>query len=206
MKIMLTDLQNQDLNKFTLTDEVFGTAFNEPLVHQIVTAYLAGNRSGTKAQKGWSDVRGGGKKPWRQKGTGRARAGSIRSPLWRGGAKTFPASPRDYSQKVNKKMYRGAMRSILSELARQNILKVIESIKVESHKTKDIVKQFAKLDVQNGVLIICDNIDENLYLATRNLSHVEVIDVQEMDPVVLLKYRTVIATVPAIQQIEEWLK
>ncbi len=187
-----------------VADTAFGTDFNEGLIHQVVTAYLAGARSGTKAQKTRSDVRGGGAKPWRQKGTGRARAGSIRSPLWRGGGKTFAAQPRDFSQKVNKKMYRAAMRSILSELVRQERLVIVESFAVEAPRTKDLIAKLKDLGVSQ-VLIVSDSPDENLYLSARNLYRVAVTDIAGLNPVDLVGAGRVVMTVDAVRKVEEWL-
>lgn len=187
-----------------VSDVAFGKDFNESLVHQVVTAVMAAARAGTKAQKTRSDVSGGGIKPWKQKGTGRARAGSIRSPIWRGGGKVFAATPRDHSQKVNKKMYRGAMQSILSELVRQDRLVVVEDFGVEAPKTKELVSKLKGLNLDN-VLIVRDEVDENLYLAARNLNSVDVRDVHAIDPVSLVRYEKVLMTVPAVKQVEEWL-
>ena len=170
-----------------VADTVFGQDFNEALVHQVVVAYMAAARSGTAGQKNRSAVSGGGTKPWRQKGTGRARAGTIRSPLWRGGGVTFAASTRDYSQKVNKKAYRSAIRSILSELVRQDRLVVVESFAVSSAKTKELVGKLNEMDLDN-VLIVHDDPDENLYLAARNLSKVDVVDTSITDPVSLVGF------------------
>lgn len=192
--------------KFEVTDGVFACDFNEALIHQVVTAYLAGGRAGTKAQKTRSQVRGGGAKPWRQKGTGRARAGTIRSPLWRKGGVVFAAEPRSYQQKVNKKMYRGAMRSILSELIRLERLLVVESFDLETHKTKDLIKKLESFKVTDRVFVITEAVDENLYLASRNLSSVEVGDVTAIDPVTLVRAEHVIITTAALKQIEELLK
>ena len=187
-----------------VADTAFGTDFNEGLIHQVVTAYLAGARAGTTAQKTRSAVRGGGAKPWRQKGTGRARAGSIRSPLWRGGGKTFAAQPRDFSQKVNKKMYRGAMRSILSELVRQERLVVVESFAVQAPRTKDLIAKLKELGV-GQVLIVSESPDENLYLSARNLYRVAVTDIAGLNPVDLVGAEHVVVTVDALRKIEEWL-
>ena len=187
-----------------VSDAAFGTDFNEGLIHQVVTAYLAGGRAGTKAQKTRSDVRGGGAKPWRQKGTGRARAGSIRSPLWRGGGKIFAARPRDFSQKVNKKMYRAAMRSILSELIRQERLMVVENFAVTAPRTKDLVAKLKDLGVTQ-VLIVSDSPDENLYLSARNLYRVAVTDIAGLNPVDLVGSEHVVITVDALRKVEEWL-
>lgn len=198
------ELQVQGGKSLKLSDAAFAREYNEPLVHQVVTAVLAGARSGTRAQKTRSDVRGGGTKPWRQKGTGRARAGTIRSPIWRGGGKVFAARPQDHSQKVNKKMYRGAMCSILSELIRQERLVVVDSIGVEEPKTRKLVEQLRKLDLDD-VLIISDDPDENLYLAARNLYSVAVCDLDNADPVSLVGFEKVLITVPALQKLEERL-
>lgn len=187
-----------------VSDATFGREFNEALVHQVVTAYMAGGRAGTHAQKTRAQVRGGGAKPWNQKGSGRARAGTIRSPIWRKGGVTFAAVTQDYSQKVNKQMYRGAMRSILSELIRQGRLVIAEEFTVNSHKTKDLINQLAALDLHD-VLIINHDVNENLYLAARNLFKVDVRDVEGIDPVSLIKYEKVLMTVPAIKQLEEML-
>lgn len=187
-----------------VADTVFGQDFNESLVHQVVVAYMAAARSGTVGQKNRSAVSGGGTKPWRQKGTGRARAGTIRSPLWRGGGVTFAASTRDYSQKVNKKAYRSAIRSILSELVRQDRLVVVESFAVSSAKTKELVGKLNEMDLDN-VLIVHDDPDENLYLAARNLSKVDVVDTSITDPVSLVGFDKVLMTVAALKQFEERL-
>ncbi len=187
-----------------LSDDNFALDFNEALIHQVVTAHLAGARSGTKAQKNRAAVRGGGAKPWRQKGTGRARSGTIRSPIWRGGGVTFAATPRDYSQKVNKKMYRAAMRSILSELVRKERLVVVDKFAVDAPKTKQLNEKLKALGATN-VLIITDAVDENLYLASRNLMNVEAITSKQIDPVRLVGYEKVIMTVAAVKAIEEAL-
>lgn len=185
-------------------ERTFGGEFNETLVHQAVVAYMAGGRQGSKKQKNRSEVSGGGRKPWRQKGTGRARAGTIRSPIWRGGGATFAARPQDHSQKLNKKMYRAAMRSILSELVRQDRLVVVEEFAVGAPKTKDLVEKLNALGLQN-VLIVSEDIEQNLYLAARNLPHVDVLDVQGSDPVSLIAYDKVLMTVSAIKKFEELL-
>lgn len=186
-----------------VADATFGKEFNEALVHQVVTAYLAGGRQGTRAQKNRSDVRGG-KKPWRQKGTGRARAGTIRSPLWRSGGVTFAARPQDYTQKVNRKMYRAAMRSILSELVRQERLVAIEEFSVEAPKTKQVAAKLKELNLEK-VLIVTEEVDETLYLAARNLPHVDVVDVAAADPVSLVAFDKVLVTVSALRKFEEKL-
>ena len=184
-----------------LSEVAFGREFNEALVHQVVTAYLAGGRQGSKAQKSRGDVSGGGKKPFRQKGTGRARAGSIRSPIWVGGGKTFAARPQDWSQKVNRKMYRGAMQCILAELVRQDRLILVEEFAVAAPKTKELL---AKLNDLNAVraLIVTDSVDENLYLAARNLPHVDVVDAAATDPVSLIAFDKVVMSVAAAKKIE----
>jgi len=188
----------------TVADAAFAREFNEPLVHQAVTAVLAGSRQGTRAQKARSDVRGGGSKPWRQKGTGRARAGTIRSPVWRGGGKTFAARPQNHAQKLNKKMYRGAMSSILSELIRQERLVVVDSFGVAEAKTRQLVAKLKDLGLHD-VLIVCDKPDNNLSLAARNLYSVAVCDADNADPVSLIGFDKVLITVPALQRIEERL-
>lgn len=194
--------------KLELADEVFACNFNEPLVHQIITAQMAGERAGTKAQKTRAEVRGGGVKPWRQKGTGQARAGTIRSPIWRKGGKVFAATPRSYKQKVNKKMYKGALRSIFSELIRQERLMLVDNFQVDDHKTKALVNKLKDMKIQGATLIVTDNLDENLYLAARNLPHVAVAGAAEStsNPVALIKTATVIITQSAIKEIEVLLK
>lgn len=191
-----------------LADHVFACDFNEPLIHQIVVAYMAAGRAGTKAQKTRAEVSGGGAKPFRQKGTGRARAGTIRSPLWRTGGKVFAAKPRSYQQKVNKQMYKGALRSILSELIRQERLLIVDALHVDKPKTKVLLQKFAEMKIEGKVLIVSDSVEENLYLAARNLPHVEVRDVttSAADPVALISAEKVIVTEAAIKEIEELLK
>ena len=185
-------------------ERTFGGEFNETLVHQAVVAYMAGGRQGSKKQKTRSEVSGGGAKPWRQKGTGRARAGTIRSPIWRGGGATFAARPQDHSQKLNKKMYRAAMRSILAELVRQDRLVVVEDFSVDAPKTKALLGKLETLGLQD-VLIVSENVEQNLYLAARNLPHVDVRDVQASDPVSLIAYDKVLMTVSAVKKFEEML-
>jgi len=187
-----------------VSDAVFGQDFNETLVHQVVVAYRAAGRAGTHAQKNRSAVRGGGAKPWRQKGTGRARAGIIRSPIWRGGGRTFAATTRDYSQKVNKKAYRAAIRSIFSELVRQDRLVVVEEFAVQAAKTKELLGKLKELDLDK-VLIVHEDPDENLYLAARNLPHIDVVDPDIADPVSLVGFDKVLITVAALRQFEEKL-
>ena len=188
-----------------LADATFGVAFNEPLVHQVVTAYLAGGRAGTKAQKNRSDVSGSGKKPWKQKGTGRARVGSIRSPLWVGGGRTFAARPRSFEQKVNRKMYRGALRSVLSELVRQERLIVAGELGLTAAKTKELRGKLEGLGFAAG-LIIVDAFDRNLWLAARNLPDVEVVEAKAVDPAALVGAPKVVATAAALKIIEERLQ
>lgn len=187
-----------------VSDLAFGKEFNETLVHQVVTAYMAAGRQGTKAQKNRSAVSGGGAKPWRQKGTGRARAGTSRSPIWRAGGVTFAAQPRDYSQKVNKKMYRAAMRCIFSELVRQERLVVVEEFAVESPKTKQFVAKLNELELTNA-LLITEEVEQNLFLASRNVPHVDVRDAAGLDPVSLVGFEKVLVTVAALKKIEEKL-
>ncbi|MBK81940.1 MAG: 50S ribosomal protein L4 [Gammaproteobacteria bacterium] len=187
-----------------VSEAAFGREFNEALVHQVVVAHMAGARQGTRAQKTRAEVSGGGRKPWRQKGTGRARAGSIRSPLWRGGGKTFAARPQDHSQKVNRKMYRGALQCILSELIRQDRLVVCDTFAVEAPKTKGLLAKLKDLDLRS-VLIVAEEVDENLYLASRNLKDVEARDVQAVDPVSLISHDKVLITVGALKKLEEAL-
>jgi large subunit ribosomal protein L4 len=204
MELSVIKPGNESAGTVSVSDLAFAREYNEDLVHQVVTAFLAGARQGTRAQKNRSDVRGGGKKPWRQKGTGRARAGTIRSPIWRSGGVTFAAQPQDHSKKVNRKMYRAALRSILSELARQERLVVVESMVLEAPKTKLLVKQLGEYGVDN-VLIVSDEVGENLYLAARNLHKVDVRDVDGVDPVSLIAYDKVMVTVDAVKKIEEML-
>lgn len=185
-------------------ERTFGGEFNETLVHQAVVAYMAGGRQGSKKQKSRAEVSGGGRKPWRQKGTGRARAGTTRSPIWRSGGVTFAARPQDHSQKLNKKMYRAAMRSILSELVRQERLVVVEELSVSAPKTKELLGKLGSLNLSD-VLIVSDAVEENLYLAARNIPHVDVRDVQGTDPVSLIAYEKVLMTVSAVKKFEELL-
>tara|TARA_B100000214_G_scaffold319202_1_gene253801 strand:- start:173 stop:790 length:618 start_codon:yes stop_codon:yes gene_type:complete len=195
---------NKAAGTVAVSEANFAREYNEALVHQVVTAYLSGARQGTRSQKTRSEVAGGGKKPWRQKGTGRARAGTIRSPIWRSGGVTFAAKPQDHSQKVNRKMYRAAMRSILSELARTDRLMIVEALDVEQPKTKLLVETLKGYGVDN-VLIVADNVDKNLYLASRNLHKVDVRDVEGADPVSLIAYDKVMITVDAVKKFEEAL-
>ena len=195
---------NEAAGTVAVSEANFAREYNEALVHQVVTAYLSGARQGTRAQKTRSEVAGGGKKPWRQKGTGRARAGTIRSPIWRSGGVTFAAKPQDHSQKVNRKMYRAAMRSILSELARTDRLMIVETLDVEQPKTKLLVETLKGYGVDN-VLIVADSVDKNLHLASRNLHKVDVRDVEGADPVSLIAYDKVMITVDAVKKFEEAL-
>ncbi len=188
----------------TVSETTFGREFNEALVHQVVVAYAAGARQGTRAQKTRSDVSGGGAKPFRQKGTGRARAGTIRSPIWRSGGVTFAARPQDHSQKVNRKMYRGAIKSILSELVRQERLIVVDNFSVEAPKTKALITKLKELELTEA-LIITAEVDENLFLASRNLYKVDVRDAAGIDPVSLIAFDKVVMTAAAVKQIEEML-
>jgi large subunit ribosomal protein L4 len=187
-----------------VAESVFGVDYKPGLIHQVVTAYLAGARAGTRAQKSRSEVSGGGAKPWRQKGTGRARAGTSRSPIWRSGGVTFAAKPQDYSQKVNRKMYRGAVRSILSELVRQGRLVVVEDVRVAAPKTKELLALLKQHDLAN-VLILTDGLDENLYLAARNIPRVDVMSVEDVDPVSMVAFDTLLATEAAVRKLEERL-
>lgn len=189
---------------FNVSEQAFALEYNEGLVHQAVTAYFAGGRAGTKAQKTRSDVSGGGAKPWRQKGTGRARAGTIRSPLWRKGGVTFAARPRDFSQKINKKMYRVALRSIFSELVRQERLTVLEDVSISAPKTKLLAEKLDGYGLKD-VLIIVDEINTDLLLASRNLPFVNVIRIADINPVVLLKHKSVCVTANAVESLEAWL-
>lgn len=194
-------------NKSTVevSEATFGKEYNETLVHQVVNAFRAGGRQGTKAQKNRSAVSGGGAKPWRQKGTGRARAGTTRSPIWRAGGVTFAAQPRDFSQKVNRKMYRGAMKSIFSELVRQDRLVVVDDMAVEQPKTKLFLQKMNELGLSDSALILSEEVSENLYLSARNVPRIDVRDVAGMDPVALVAYDKVVITVAALKKVEEVL-
>ncbi len=197
-------LKMQGSGSVDVADSAFAVDFNEPLVHQVVTAFLSGGRAGTKAQKTRSQVRGGGTKPWRQKGTGRARAGTIRSPIWVGGGRAFAATPRNYKQKVNRKMYRGAMRSVFSELVRQERLIVIESIEMKAPKTKELAQLLKKHKLES-VLIVNEAFDEKVFLSARNLPNVGICDAASIDPVVLMRFDHVLITLPALKLVEEHL-
>jgi large subunit ribosomal protein L4 len=190
--------------EINVSDATFGREFSEALVHQVVTAYLSGARAGTKAQKSRSTASGGGRKPWRQKGTGRARAGTIRSPIWRGGGRTFAATPRDHSQKVNRKMYRSALQAIFSELVRQERMVVVDSLDLAEPRTKALIAQLAELGFEKG-LIVMNESSENVFLASRNIPGVYMLDVSGIDPVSLVAAEKVLITVDAIEKIQEWL-
>ncbi|WOT05147.1 50S ribosomal protein L4 [Shewanella youngdeokensis] len=200
MELVLKDAQSA----LEVSETTFGRDFNEALVHQVVVAYAANARQGTRAQKTRAEVVGSGKKPWRQKGTGRARAGTVKGPIWRGGGVTFAAKAQDHSQKVNKKMYRGALKSIFSELVRQDRLIVVESFSVEAPKTKELKAKLNEMQLED-VLIVTPEVDENLFLAARNLYKVDVRDVAGIDPVSLIAFNKVLVTAEAIKQIEEML-
>lgn len=204
MKLNVINASGKAQSDIQLSDEAFGAKFNESLVHQVVVAFQAGARQGTRAQKTRSEVSGGGRKPWAQKGGGRARAGSSRSPLWRGGGKTFAARPQDFSQKVNRKMYRGAMRAIFSELLRQERLVAVDGFAVTAAKTKGLVDQLKRFNAQDA-LIITDIIDQNLVLSARNLHRVDVRDATTIDPLALVTHEKVIVTVGALKRVEEML-
>jgi large subunit ribosomal protein L4 len=204
MELTIQTSGKKKAGTMNVSDTVFSAEFNEPLIHQVLTSYLAGARSGTKAQKTRAEVRGGGKKPFKQKGTGRARAGTIRSPIWRGGGITFAAKPRDYSKKLNKKMYRAAMRSILSELVRQERFICVDQFDVAESKTKLVLEKLADFDL-GEVLIVTEELNENLYLGVRNIPKVDVIDTNEIDPYSLIGFEKVLMTQAAVQKVEAWL-
>ena len=207
MELPIKNASGVATGQLTVADEIFARTFNETLVHQLVVAYQAGGRAGTRAQKTRAEVRGGGAKPWRQKGTGRARAGSSRGPIWRGGGVTFAAKPQDHSQKVNKKMYRAAICSIFSELLRQSRLLVVEALDLPEIKTKQMIAQLATMGLadRRRVLLVSEEIDLNLYLSARNLGNVALSDVSGLDPVSLVGADTVVITAGAMQRIGEWL-
>ncbi len=204
MELNIASIKGDNVGSVQLSDVTFARPYNEDLIHQAVTAYLSAGRQGSRAQKNRSEVRGGGKKPWKQKGSGRARAGSSRSPIWRSGGVTFAATHQDHSQKLNRKMYRAAMSSILSELIRADRLLVIDSIDVESPKTKLLKQQLSPISAKS-ILIVADQVNENLYLAARNLMNVDVRDVSGVDPVSLVGYDKVVITVLALKIFEEVL-
>lgn len=202
LKLVSKGAQGEDVQ---VSDATFARAYNESLVHQVVTAYMAAGRAGTKAQKTKAEVRGGGIKPWRQKGTGQARAGSIRSPIWVGGGRAFAAKPRDFAQKVNRKMYRAAIQTMLSELARQERFVAINGIELDAPKTKLLVQKLADLSLGDDVLVLVEGYDEKLELAARNLPRVDVLPVGSLDPVTLARHQKVVATVGAVRMLEERL-
>ena len=204
MKVKVLNLKTNKSTSHEVSEDIFGRDYNESLVHQITTAYMAAGRSGTKAQKNRSAVSGGGKKPWKQKGTGRARAGTSRGPIWRSGGVTFASKPRDFSQKVNKKMYKGAISVIFSELLRKDRLKVVSGLEIKEPKTKNITSLMKSLDLKDA-LLMTDELDENLYLSSRNLYHVGVCDTQSIDPVSLIGYENVVLTKAALKKVEAML-
>lgn len=204
MELSIIAPGNAEAGKLEVSEKAFAREYNEDLVHQVVVAYQAAARQGTKAQKNRAAVSGGGKKPWRQKGTGRARAGTIRSPIWVGGGRAFAAQPRDYSQKVNKKMYRAGLQTILSELARSGRLKVVEQLEVDEPKTKALAAKLGEMNVDNA-LIVTEQMDRNLYLSARNIPCVDVVDCAAIDPVSLVSYKSVVMTVGAVKKFEERL-
>lgn len=206
LKVVSKGAQAQDSSQdIQVSDATFGREYNESLVHQVVVAYRNAGRAGTKAQKTKAEVRGGGIKPWRQKGTGQARAGSIRSPIWVGGGRAFAAKPRDFAQKVNRKMYRGAMQAMLSELARTDRLSVVNGIELEAPKTKLLLQTLAELKLGSNVLIVIEAHDEKLELAARNLPYIDVLPVSSLDPLSLARHDHVLATAGAVRQLEERL-
>jgi large subunit ribosomal protein L4 len=207
MELQVKNASGAASGQITVADETFARPFNEALVHQVVVAYLAGGRAGTRAQKNRSQVSGGGAKPFRQKGTGRARAGTTRGPLWRGGGVTFAARPQDHSQKVNRKMYRAAMRAIFSELLRQDRLLVVDALELPEIKTKHMIARLDTLGLagQRRVLLVSDEVDLNLYLSARNLPNVAVSDATGLDPVSLVGADTVVMTAGAMRRVGEWL-
>lgn len=205
MELKLIDEKGAAVSNMNASDALFGREYNEALIHQVVTAFMANARAGTRAQKGRSEVSKSTRKPWRQKGTGRARAGMASSPLWRGGGKIFPNSPdENFSHKLNKKMYRAGLQSILSELARQDRLSVVETLNIDSPKTKLFSQKMKDMGFED-VLVVTDTLDDNLLLSSRNLAHVWVVDVPHVDPVSLLKFSKVLMTRGAVQQMEEML-
>ncbi len=204
MDLMMHQAEGKKTGRLAVSDKVFAVNYNEPLVHQVLTSYLSTARAGTKSLKNRSAARGGGRKPWRQKGLGRARAGTIRSPIWRGGGVTFANNNRNYKKKVNKKMYRGALRCIFSELVRQQRLLCIDEFMIAEPRTKLAVAVLSQLGLTD-VLIITDAINEALYLATRNLPGVGVIDMGEIDPYSLIGFDEVLITKPAVEKVEAWL-
>ncbi len=198
-------IKNTDGKAVELSDAVFADDYNETLVHQAVVTYMAGGRAGTKAQKSRSDVSGGGIKPWRQKGTGRARAGTSRGPIWRKGGVTFAARPRDYSKKLNKKMYRSAMRSILSELVRSDSLIIVDDFGIAEPKTKAMVSKLSSFDVSTNALLVSDTVDQTLILSSKNIPNCECVTVASLNPVSLVSHDSVVMTSSAVAKVQEWL-
>ena len=206
MELKLIDAKGQSASTMAASDALFARDYNEPLIHQVVTAYQANARQGTRAQKGRAEIAKSTRKPWRQKGTGRARAGMASSPLWRGGGRIFPSSPdENFTQKLNKKMYRAGVASILSQLAREDRLKVVESFIVDAPKTKLFLQKVKDMGVSDSLLLITDELDDNLILSSRNLPNVLVLEVAEADPVSLIRYKNVILTRKAVGKFEEML-
>jgi large subunit ribosomal protein L4 len=206
MELKLIDAKGQSASTMAASDALFGRDYNEPLVHQVVTAYQANARQGTRAQKGRSEIAKSTRKPWRQKGTGRARAGMASSPLWRGGGRIFPSSPdENFTQKLNRKMYRAGVASILSQLAREDRLKVVEDFILEAPKTKLFLQKVRDMGVSDSLLLITDELDDNLLMSSRNLPNVLVLEVTEADPVSLIRYKNVILTRKAVSKFEEML-
>ena len=204
MKLKVLNISTNKSTSTEVADTIFAREFNQSLVHQVTTAYMSGGRQGSKAQKNRAAVSGGGKKPWAQKGTGRARAGTSRGPIWRSGGVTFAAQPRSYAQKVNKKMYKGAISVIFSELVRSERLKIVKDFEVKDVKTKNVTALLKALDVKDA-LLMTDELDENLYLSSRNLYHVGVCDTQSIDPVSLIGYKNIVITEAALKKIEAML-
>ncbi len=206
MELKLIDDQGRSSSTLAASDALFGRDYNEALIHQIVTAYRANGRQGTRAQKSRGEINKSHKKPWRQKGTGRARAGQANSPLWRGGGRIFPSSPdENFSQKVTRKMYRAGIASILSQRVREERLKVIEAIAADSPKTREFAKKMKGLGLEGTTLVVTDKLDENVFLASRNLPDVLVLEAREVDPVSLVRFRNVLLTKAAVGQFEEML-
>jgi large subunit ribosomal protein L4 len=206
MELKLIDAKGQSASTMAASDALFARDYNEPLIHQVVTAYQANARQGTRAQKGRAEIAKSTRKPWRQKGTGRARAGMASSPLWRGGGRIFPSSPdENFTQKLNKKMYRAGVASILSQLAREDRLKVVENFILEAPKTKLFLQKVKDMGVSDSLLLITDELDDNLLLSSRNLPNVLVLEVTEADPVSLIRYKNVILTRKAVSKFEEML-
>ena len=204
MQLDVLNAQGQAASKVDVSDTVFGRDYNESLIHQLVVAYQANARQGTRAQKDREQVKHSTKKPFKQKGTGRARAGMTSSPLWRGGGRIFPNMPNEnFTQKINKKMYRAAMASILSQLVREGRLSIVESLKMDTPKTKQLADKFKSMNLDSSVLLIAEEVDENLYLASRNLKNVLVLEPRYADPLSLVHYRKILVTKGAVEQFKE---